>query len=187
MPNKRGRSNQAKTNKKIIPLSALFILTLMGIVSATLLSQVTITITGVTPPTVETKPISGQVNPGESGSDIVLTKRLNVTGVAQASYKIKVRVVLQNVESLKTVFDYFSVNVTAFTDASYTTRAGGYPKDTGLLGFHTSEIVLYLTGSTDYYMVLWISYNARTDIGAGTSVTVRLLAEVVDIQGAFVS
>jgi hypothetical protein len=176
---------KSRNKRRLIPLIALFALTLIGVTCAVLISSVTITITGVTPPTVETGTISGNVNPSQSVSDYAIEGALNVTGVAQASYKIKVRVVLQDVETLKTIFDYFSVNVTAFTDTGYTTRAGGYPRDTGLLGFRTSEIMLYLTGSTDYYMKLWVSFNTRPDISAGTLVTLRILAEVVDIQGSF--
>jgi hypothetical protein len=174
-----------RKKKRLIPLITLFALTMIGLVCAAMISSVTITITGVAPPTVQTKTISGSVNPSQSVSDYAIEDALNVTGVAQASSKIKVRVVLQDVETLKTIFDYFSVNVTAFTDAAYTTRASGYPKDTGLLGFRTSEIMLYLTGSTDYYMKLWISFNTRPDISTGTLVTLRLLVEVVDIQDSF--
>lgn len=172
-------------SKRFVPLIILVTLTLMGLASAALLSHVRISITGVTPPNVEVGTISGSVNPGQSVSDYVITKKLNVTGIADSSYKIKLRIVLLDIETLKEVFDYLSINVTAFTDSGYTTRAGGYPKDTGLLSLKVSEIMLYLTGSTDYYMLLLISFNARTDIAEGTSVTLKILAEVVDIQGGF--
>ena len=150
---------------------ALMALVLIGVSAAwgAYQSTTTITITGPALGSVDTK--TGTFTAiGKKADEVTLPGLINVTGVPSSSEKIKLRIILLNVNALRDQFDSMYINVTMWKEESFSNLAAS-----GILTLSKSEVILRLTGSTNYYGELVVNYIPSTP---HPSATIKLYAEI---------